>query len=154
MDCNSTSAAVRVCECDVADQCPKERKPIFFILAFYEPSNCADVTAKMRAVDAESIDWVKRHLLSATRVWSAGRAPPENPSMANRARRMRRVLFRTLLENKRGVKSLVDQELRALKPHSTVNQQHFAADVITLGNAHEIDAAGRLGRRSGAAERD
>ena len=43
---------------------------------------------------------------------------------------------------------------RALKSHSAANQQHFAADVITLGNAHEVDAAGRLGRRSGAAERD
>src|ERR1700684_186979 len=44
MDCNSTSAAERVCECDVGDQCPKERKPIFFMIT------------QMRAVEAESID--------------------------------------------------------------------------------------------------
>src|ERR1700744_995549 len=64
MDCSSTSAAERVCECDVADQWPKERKPIFFILAFDNPhigpSPQTD-TAQVRATDTESMDSLCGH---------------------------------------------------------------------------------------------
>jgi hypothetical protein len=31
MDCKSVSAAERVCDCGEGVQCPKERKPIFFM---------------------------------------------------------------------------------------------------------------------------
>jgi hypothetical protein len=33
MDCRSVSAAECVCDCDEGVQCPKERKPIFFMRA-------------------------------------------------------------------------------------------------------------------------
>ena len=35
MDCRSVSAAERVCDCDEGVQCPNDRKPIFFMEAFY-----------------------------------------------------------------------------------------------------------------------
>jgi hypothetical protein len=35
MDCRSVSAAERLCDCEEGVQCPKERKPIFFMRAIY-----------------------------------------------------------------------------------------------------------------------
>jgi hypothetical protein len=32
MDCSSVSDADRVCECGEGFQCPKDRKPIFFMM--------------------------------------------------------------------------------------------------------------------------
>jgi hypothetical protein len=109
-----------------------ERQEADFLheIAFNEPSNCADGITQMWATGAESIDWIRSYLLRHVR-------PHLLRSMASKA---------TLRAKPEGE--------RALKSHSAANQQHFAADVITLGNAHEVDAAGRLGRRSGAAERD
>src|SRR5580692_5779346 len=37
MDCNRASDAERVCEPADGDQCPKDRKPIFFIVASTQP---------------------------------------------------------------------------------------------------------------------